>query len=443
MAESPMSSPAILEGSVLVEQLTGVVVPEYRQPLLRAEFERLGGPSGVSGGIDRVISGDSTARSQLISTVTIPETYLFRHFGHFEIIKEMAMQRAESGKGTRVLSAGCSTGEEVWSSAAILAAVPFTPGVRHEVVGWELCGERLRTARDGRYTKWSCRSGLRGFDRFFEERDGVTEAGRHLREVVSFSQVNLVDDTLPAVGTFDVVLLRNVAIYWREKTSESVCSKLASMIADDGLLLVGPSDPVQLPANEWEHRITHGVRSYRRRPAESSEPQIKKPPVSSGPERIPAPSLAPTIPASPAAAMISETASRIRMPSLLSNPRHGRPNGSDRRIEDWITDPSTDAPDRSCLDLARSLADVGEYRAALSLLENDDEGQSVDGKLWRGILSLSLEKNTEAVRLFRQCVFLRPEVAEYHRWLSVGLEAAGWNEEAERCRKNAVELGDQ
>jgi chemotaxis methyl-accepting protein methylase len=443
MGESPMNNTAILEGSVLVEQLTGVVVPEYRQPLLRAEFERIGGQSGITGGIDRVMSGDSTARSQLISTVTIPETYLFRHFGHFEIIREMAIERAKSGKGTRILSAGCSTGEEVWSAAAILAALPFTPGVRHEVVGWELCGERLRTARDGRYTKWSCRNGLKGFDGLFEERDGVTEVGRRLRELVSFSQVNLVDGELPVVGHFDAVFLRNVAIYWSESTSESVCSKLASLIADDGLLFVGPSDPVQLSSTEWEHRITHGVRSYRRIPYESREPQKTEPQASRASERVPDSPSAPTIPENRAATKISETASRIRMPLFLSNCWPEKSNGSNQQPDGWIADPSTDTPDQSCLDLARALADTGEYQAALSLLENDDEGQSVDGKLWRGILSLSLENNVEAVRLFRQCVFLRPEVSEYLRWLSVGLEAIGRDQEAQRCRMNAFELGDQ
>lgn len=447
MTESSRNDSVIHEGSILVERLTGVLVPEYRQPLLKAAFERIGGQDGLSGGINRVVEGDSKARSQLISTVTIPETYLFRHFGHFEIIKDMATERAESGRGMRVLSAGCSTGEEVWSVAAILAEFPFIPGVRHEVVGWELCDERLRSARAGRYTKWSCRSGLKGFDRFFTQEDGITEAGPCLREMVRFDQVNLIDDQLPGGGVFDAILLRNVAIYWSDETAEKVCAKLASLISDDGILLAGPSDPVHLPSREWEHQITHGVRSYRRRAPEDAAPEKRKAPVARGQVASAVPTTVPTtVPTAVTAQtrrMISEAVNRIRKPFVGGGDGPKKPKSVSRQIDDWANSPSADSPKRSCLDLARELADVGEYAAALVLLESDVEGQSVDGKLWRGILSLSLEKNEESVRLFRQCVFLRPEISEYHRWLSVGLEATGRDEEAERCRKNAFDLGDQ
>ncbi len=442
MAALSMVDTVIQQGSVLVEELTGVLVPEYRRPLLRAEFERIGGEDGISGGFRRVVAGDREARSQLLSTVTIPETYLFRHFGHFELIRELARLRARDGRGLRVLSAGCSTGEEVWSVAAVLASVGELPNNRYSVVGWELCDERLQIARVGRYTKWSCRNGLKGLDRFFLDHDDRTEAGPELRGMVSFNRVNLVEENLPNAGLFDVILLRNVAIYWSETTTQRVSSKLASMVAEGGVFLAGPSDPVHLPSAEWEHRISQGVRSYRRRPPEMvTRAKANQPgPVQSTVVQKEKAESSTGI-AEPRTGVVAPGESgRLRFfghSSAQVEPDTPRGKARPSKAED-----SADGANRSCLDRARALADLGEYSTAYALLENDEEGQTVEGKLWRGILSLSLENNDEAVRLFRQCVFLRPEVREYHRWLAIGLEATGWIEEAARCRKNAFEIGE-
>lgn len=440
-ADSPMNDSLIQEGSELVEELTGVRVPVYRQALLRAEFERIGGADGVGGGIRRVLAGDDEARARLVSTVTIPETYLFRHYGHFELISELAAQRAEQGRGTRVLSAGCSTGEEVWSASAVLAATDGLPRARHLVVGWELCNERLRTARIAQYTKWSCRNGLKGFDRFFHDLNGNTEPGSELRGMVSFDQVNLVEDEYPDAGPFDAILLRNVAIYWSEETADKVCAKLSPLVSDGGLFLVGPSDPVRLPADQWEHRISQGVRSYLRRSAEASEkPGMPRPREDLLPKPATVP---PAVVADRSPAVVVDVEDRDRQRPTFEAEVRPRPTPPAKEADRWADGSEADTAKRSCLDLARSLADVGEYAVAFELLENDEEGQTVDGKLWRGILSLSLEKESEAVRLFRQCVFLRPEVGEYHRWLAVGLEATGRQDEAARCRKNALEVDDQ
>jgi tetratricopeptide (TPR) repeat protein len=95
------------------------------------------------------------------------------------------------------------------------------------------------------------------------------------------------------------------------------------------------------------------------------------------------------------------------------------------------------------LDDVRKLADGGRYTEALEVLSAEDVGLTIEGKLWQGILLLNLEQNEEAVRLFRQCSFLRPEVPEYRQWLAVTYEALGRTVEAEREFRNASEVGDR
>lgn len=438
MTETPWNDPVLREGSTLVENLTGIRVPDYRQPLLHAEFERIGGRWGIEGGVRLVAAGDREARSQLISSITIPETYLFRHFGHFELLREFALQRSEQGRPTRVLSAGCSTGEEAWSAAAVLASVPSPADDNHMVMGWELCDERLKKARAGSFSTWSCRSGLKGHDRFFETKGDEVVAGRRLREITVFQQVNLADSELPLTGVFDAILFRNVSIYWSDETTKAVLTRLTSLIDKDGLLLVGPSDPVSLPRTEWEHRIQQSVRCYRHRsPNEIATAPPPIPSIREVAQNAVLPPATNSVPPAPA------------LPNSRTDPPESRQVSQPQRPRPALTTTSNsdleliDDPIQSCIARAQELANTGRYSDAIALLEGHDAGASVKGKLWRGILSLSLEHDEEAVRLFRQCVFFRPDVAEYHRWLGVALETVGRSTEATRAHQNAAELDEQ
>ena len=89
----------------------------------------------------------------------------------------------------------------------------------------------------------------------------------------------------------------------------------------------------------------------------------------------------------------------------------------------------------------RKIADAGFYQHALDALDGHEAGSTVEGKLWKGILLLATEREREAVRTFRQCVFLEPDEIEYRRWLAVAFEAAGNTTEADREYRNIEEMG--
>jgi len=92
------------------------------------------------------------------------------------------------------------------------------------------------------------------------------------------------------------------------------------------------------------------------------------------------------------------------------------------------------------LDDVRRLADRGLYEEALAVLAADERHATVEGRLWKGILCLATERETEAVSAFRQCVFLEPAEVEYRRWLAAAYEAAGCHGEAERERRNVATM---
>ncbi|MBC7171705.1 MAG: hypothetical protein H5U40_04730, partial [Polyangiaceae bacterium] len=254
-----------------LRHMYGIEVPEYQRKVLGAALGRLGRGGGAEAAVERLLRRDSEAWDVVIDAITIPETYFFRHYPHFLRLRELATERFRRGRSCRVLSAGCSSGEEAWSAAAVLAEAGSgrsTP--RSSVVGWDVNARRLIEASEGRYRDWSVRTGLHGYEHY------VGRVGDHYRVSPAllpwarFERVNLVGP-LPE-ERFDAIFFRNVAIYFDPSTARAVFTRIAALLEDDGMIFVGPSDPVTLPQDEWEHVIADGVRVYRRVKARAAAP---------------------------------------------------------------------------------------------------------------------------------------------------------------------------
>lgn len=413
--------PAYLRAAArALKQWFGIEVPPYRMSVLAGELDRLGGRVGPESAVERLLVREQAAWDAVLDAMTIPETYLFRHFGHFELLRDLATRRKLAGEPCRVLCAGCASGEEVWSAAAVLADV--SPHVS-SVVGWDVSEQRLAIARAGRYRDWSVRAGLHGYDRYFQRSGDGCEVSSALRPLVSFRRVNLVAQ-LPAEARFDAVLFRNVGIYWVESVATAAVGALAELIANDGLFLVGPTDPARISPARWEHLIERGVRYYRRA-AEVHGPGAPDPPPRPV-RRVRQP---------PRAVSAATTARPVETPLPPASPaRH-----VDRRPQGSRT-PSSSSADHARLVEARALADAGRSREALALLDSLCD-PSVNARLFRGILLLDLEQPHEAITALRQCVFLEPRELAPRRWLAIAYEAAGRTADAARENRNVEELG--
>lgn len=118
----------------------GIVVPANRWTLLDRELRAASGGEGPEAQLQPFLSGEPVARARLARTVATPETSLFRHPAHFRILAAVSQRLRTAGRPCRVLSAGCSTGEEAWSAGAVVAAA--NGGMEGRVVGWDLLDER-------------------------------------------------------------------------------------------------------------------------------------------------------------------------------------------------------------------------------------------------------------------------------------------------------------
>jgi len=190
-------------------------------------------------------SGTDAGEVQLaIDLLTTNETYFFREQRHFDVLREHALERRGAAQPLRVWSAACSSGEETYSIAMVLAAA--LPGAGFEVLGSDISARMLARARSGHYPLSRAthiprpllqRFCLRGTG----EQDGTLLVEPTLRERVSFVQINL-NRALPALGQFDVIFLRNVMIYFNVETKRRVIERIAALLRPGGYLLIGHSE---------------------------------------------------------------------------------------------------------------------------------------------------------------------------------------------------------
>jgi chemotaxis protein methyltransferase CheR len=179
-----------------------------------------------------------------VDLLTTNETSFFREAKHFELLRQVAINARGRAQPLRVWCAASSTGEEAYSIAMVLA--DCLEGGSWEVVGSDVSQRVLKRARAGHYTAAQARNVPRPYlHRFCLKGVGAQNdtvlIDRALRGRVRFIWVNL-NEPLPQLGTFDLIFLRNVMIYFNNDTKREVIARALSLLKLGGYLLIGHSE---------------------------------------------------------------------------------------------------------------------------------------------------------------------------------------------------------
>jgi chemotaxis protein methyltransferase CheR len=195
--------------------------------------------------IELLDSGKAAREVQFaVDLLTTNETYFFREPKHFDLLGRLADEASTRSQPFRVWSAACSTGEECYSIAMVLA--DRLGDSSWEVVGSDISARVVQRARFGHYplsraqhmpVPYMKRFCLKGTG----EQQGTLLVERELRKRVNFSLVNLNTD-LPRMGLFDVIFLRNVMIYFNGDTKRQVVARVLSMLRPGGYFCIGHSE---------------------------------------------------------------------------------------------------------------------------------------------------------------------------------------------------------
>jgi chemotaxis protein methyltransferase CheR len=177
-----------------------------------------------------------------VEAMACGETAFFRDRDVFErlwreLVPELARRCGD--RRLRIWSAGCATGQEIYSLAILQAESPSPTGPV-ELYASDLSERRLERARSGLYSSFEVQRGLtaRQLVRHFENRDDGFQLARPLRQAVRWRSVNLLDDLSP-LGGFDVVLCRNVLGHLTPAARTRVLARLSAVLAPGGVLMLG------------------------------------------------------------------------------------------------------------------------------------------------------------------------------------------------------------
>jgi chemotaxis protein methyltransferase CheR len=197
-----------------------------------------------------VMGKEPSLSQQVVEALLNNETYFFRDRSPFDMLQrhalvELAQSRSRS-KRLRIWSAGCSTGQEVYSLAMLFVEeAEKWRGWTIDILGTDVSTSCIDRARSGTYSQFEVQRGL-GINqmiKWFEETPDGWRAVEPLRKPVRFQVHNLLEPA-PHPGDFDIVLCRNVMLYLSPEKKTLAFERIASAMAEDGWLMLGAGETV-------------------------------------------------------------------------------------------------------------------------------------------------------------------------------------------------------
>jgi chemotaxis protein methyltransferase CheR len=415
------------DAATLVRERTGLVFGEARHSAFAGALATAMRRAGVR---DPAVYATRLATvppllDDLVDEITVGETYFFREPGQCATIRDTILpallSERPSGRPLRVWSAGCASGEEAYTLAILLREHGLE--LRAHVVGTDISRSALRKAARGRYTNWS----LRGMsetvrDSYFTAAGGHFDLAPAVRQSVEFRHLNLAGDQYPSLTTgiwgMDLILCRNVLIYFDAPTVARVAHRLIASLGPRGWLMLGPSDPLLEDLVPCEAVLTCAGIVYRPADVQRSARAHSipaPPPLASPIEHTPSPE-APT--AAPAALSFCVA-------------------------DEYAGDTATDT-----LDVAQSILTVREianrgdpdaaWRACAVALERHSD--SAELVYIQAALLSEAERYVEAAATARRALYLDRGLVVAHMALGGALARMGDIEGARRAFRNAERI---
>ena len=374
------------------------------------------------------------ALQSLAEALTVGETYFFRERRSFELLEREILPpilaaRQHAGQRLRLWSAGCATGEEAYSLAIVVdRLLPQRQEGQVSILATDLNRAFLRTAARAEFGDWSFRDTPPGFrERHF------TAAGPqrwallpHIRRMVRFQPLNLVQDSYPDwrndTHAMDLILCRNVLMYFSLPQVHRVLDRLQRALADGGWLSVSAAEAPLKRLHALATVPFEGAVLYRKAgPAAALLP----PPVASAglaasPASVahePPPAAAAQALPGPAAAAPLEPAAAVAAPAHPPAP------------EDLLR-------------LARRQADAGQLAPALGTVERALATAKLDAGAHHlhGVILEELGREAEARHALQRAIYLAPDFVLAHHALGQLARRQARDAEAQRHFRNALGL---
>jgi chemotaxis protein methyltransferase CheR len=363
--------------------------------------------------VDLLEGGDNEEWRRLEDAITIGETYFFRYPDHFASLRETVLPRLiaarQETRALRIWSIGCSNGAEPYSIAIVLRELlgAAVDDWRISLIGGDISEKALSAARAGRYGAWALRT-MPADDRarYFDRDDQTWVLKRPYRAMVRFERQNilaLLSGAPPLEWSgFDLILCRNVLIYFSPQQAIEIVDALGDCLASDGALFLGHAEAT-LTFNSPLKQVGSA-------PLPTEFAQVASPSVDLAGSYFP-----PVVPPLPLSLMARQA-------------------------------PANDVVGRQTdgVDLIQQLADAGAYEDAGRLCAQCLRDQPTSARLhyYDAILHQVSDDPVSAEAALRRAIYLDRSFVLAHHRLGMLLLALGRRTEARRSLQTAVRLAD-
>jgi chemotaxis protein methyltransferase CheR len=393
----------------------------------------------------------------LASHLTVGETYFFRDRASFDalelhVLPELIRSRRGGDRRLRIWSAGCCTGEEAYSIAILLTRlIADLDSWQVSILGTDINPRFLSKASRGVYKDWSFRNvppGIKG-SFFHRVKDGFQIAPR-IKALATFAYHNLAEDAYPSLGSqtnaMDVILCRNVLMYFKPARSQQLIDHFASSLVEGGWLFVSPIEAPHVLLPQLVEVKFNGAIAYRKGSASATSRAPLAPRLH--PQPIGLWTGAPAEAEAGATAQPVVTAERDAQPEEGEVSEGSCPEASElyrrghyaeaaeqlrRMVELTPTDPNVMAL------LARTCANLGRLGEAAQWCTRATQADKLNPR-WCYLLATIQQEQGEldaAVMALKRALYLDPNYAMGHFALGSLTRRQGRLEESERHFRNA------
>ena len=386
----------------------------------------------------RLLADTESARSELVDALTVGESYFFRENAQIEFIRHRVLPdllaRRPVGHRLRIWSAGCAAGEEPYTLAMVVREQGLA--ARTTILGTDASPRRLAAARRGRYTPWALRSTpALSSAAYFQRQEGSFVLSPGIRDAVNFRLLNLAAETWPSAASgihgFDLIVCRNVLIYFTDPVVQSVATRLLAALAPGGWLCLGAADPALRAKGDCETVATGAGLATRCH--DPSTVHVTWPP-------LPFLDLQPSVSAEPP----SEAPSLAPPPSPVPDPPSVQVATTPPPVARGALDAAGDATAaaRASSAQVRALLDAGRLLDAQAVGEAAIRAHPLSPDLHHAhaIVLDDAGRLDEAVDAARRAVCLDPLFAVAHLTLGSALARRGHGREARRALSRAARL---
>ncbi len=416
---------------------------------------------------------ESPVWDALIEELTVGETYFFRDENQIQALRQHILPQIiathKHDRRIRIWSAGCASGEEPYTLSILLTElIPDVDRWNISILGTDINKQVLKKGRTAVYRPWSFRQTDPVFQScYFRSKGEGYEVIPRIRKNVQFEYLNLNEPVYPSLFTntsaMDLILCRNVAIYYSEKVVGEVAGRFYQCLLPGGWLMMGAAETSIPVFDQYAYHVFHGGTVYRKLneaagkpgsfrydtpPGEVPPPPAREPVYSPESRGFPTPA----IDFPPVAEDLETRAAEPRVAlwetpvepdfleqgiDLVRRKRYAEAKDAFLRC---IAENPKDA--ESLYQLGRVHANIGQMEAARSFCEQAIEINPLKAEVYYtlGLIHQESGDNKGAMERLKRSLFLEPDFALAHVSMAILYGQLNQKEKSERHRRQATDL---